>query len=126
MFVSVAWHVPSDVYTLVFSAAGNISPKNASDIFPSLGISECSLPKLLVVHRFRRRKQYFRRFVGVTQAHTRSIASKMLWHIAWNCQQLCIPNCLLNPKEIPRVLVKKSPSERGPKGGTHTSGEYCN
>ena len=48
-----------------------------------------------------------------TQAHTRSIASKMLWHIAWNCQELCIPNCLLNPKEIPRVFVKKkSPSDQ--------------
>ena len=42
-----------------------------------------------------------------TQAHTRSIASKMLWHIAWNCQELCIPNCLLNSQEIPRVFVKK-------------------
>ena len=47
-----------------------------------------------------------------TQAHTRSIASKMLCHIAWNWQELCIPNCLLNPKEIPRVFVKKSPSDQ--------------
>ena len=47
MFVSVAWHVPSDLYRLIVSAAGNIPPKNASDIFPSPGISEGRLPKLV-------------------------------------------------------------------------------
>ena len=49
MLVSVAWHVPSDLYRLIVSAAGNIPPKNASDIFPSLGISEARLPKLVGV-----------------------------------------------------------------------------
>ena len=78
MFVSVAWHVPSDLYRLIVSAAGNIPPKNASDIFPSLGISEARLPKLVGVIASDDRSEF-------TQAHTRSIASKMLWHIAWNC-----------------------------------------
>ena len=49
MFVTVAWHVPSDLYRLIVSAAGNIPPKNASDIFPSLRISEARLPKLVWV-----------------------------------------------------------------------------
>ena len=78
MFVSVAWHVPSDLYRLIVSAAGNIPPKNASDIFPSRGISEARLPKLVGVidfgsqaakigrgDRFRRRKQCFQQSVGV-------------------------------------------------------------
>ena len=104
MFVSVAWHVPSDLYRLIVSAAGNIPPKNASDIFPSLGISEARLPKLVGVFASDDRSEF-------TQAHTRSVASKMLCHIAWNWQELCIPNCSLNPKEIPRVFVKKSPSD---------------
>ena len=112
MFVNLAWHVPSDRYRLIVSAAGNIPPKNASDIFPSLGISEARLPKLVGViasdvgiNASNDRSEF-------TQAHTRSIASKLLWHIAWNCQELSIPNCLLNPKEIPRVFAKKSPSNR--------------
>ena len=92
--------MPSDLYRLIVSAAGNIPPKNASDIFPSLGISEARLPKLVGVIASDDRSEF-------TQAQTRSIASKMLWHIAWNCQELCIPNCLLNPKEIPRVFEKK-------------------
>ena len=91
MFVSVAWHVPSDLYRLIVSAARNIPPKNASDIFPSLGISEARLPKSVGVIASDDRSES-------TQAQTRSIASKMLWHIAWNCEELCIPNCLLNPK----------------------------
>ena len=79
MFVSVAWHVPSDLYRLIVSAAGNIPPKNASDIFPSLGISEARLPTLVgVIASIASddRSEF-------TQAHTRSIASKMLWHIAY-------------------------------------------
>ena len=104
MFVSVAWHVPSDLYRVIVSAAGNIPPKNASDIFLSLGISEARLPKLVGVmapHVGSNASDHRSEF---TQAQTRSIASKMLWHIAWTGQELCIHNCLLNPKEIPRVL----------------------
>ena len=112
MFVSVAWHVPSDLYTLIVSAAGNIRPKNASDIFSSLGISEARLPKLVGVISSDVGSNASDDRSEFTQAHTRGIASKMLWHIAWNCQELCIPNCLLNPNEIPRVFVKKkSPSD---------------
>ena len=107
MFVSVAWHVPSDLYRLIVSAAGNIPPKNASDIFPSLGISEARLPKLVGVIASDVGSNASDDRSEFTQAHTRSIASKMLWHIAWNHQELCIPICLLNPKEIPRVFVKK-------------------
>ena len=102
MFVSVAWHVPSDLCRLIVSDAGNIPPKTASLIFSSLGISEARLPKVVRViasdvgsHASDDRSEF-------TQAHTRSIASKTLWHIAWNCQELCIPNCLLNPKEHPK------------------------
>ena len=108
MFVSVAWHVPSDLYRLIVSAAGNIPPKNASDIFPSLEISEARLPKLVGVIASDVGSNACDDRSEFTQAHTRSIASKMLWHIAWTCQKLCIPNCLLNPKEILRVFVKKS------------------
>ena len=107
MFVSVAWHVPSDLYGLIVSAARNIPPKNASDVFSSLGISEARLPKLVAVIASDVGSNASDDWSEFTQAHTRSIASKMLWHIAWNCQELCIRNCLLNPKEIPRVLVKK-------------------
>ena len=113
MFVSVAWHVPSDLYRLIVSAAGNIPPKNASDIFPSLGISEAGLPKLVGVIASDVGSNASDDRSEFTQAHTRSIASKMLWHIAWNCQEFCIPNCLLNPKEIPSIFVKKkSPSDQ--------------
>ena len=112
MFVSVAWHVSSDLYKLIVNAAGNIRPKNASDIFPSLGISEAMLPKLVRVIAPDVGSNASDDRSELTQAHTRSIASKMLWHIAWNCQELCIPNCLLNPKEIPRVFVKNSPSDQ--------------
>ena len=108
MFVSVAWHVPSDLYRLIVSAAGNIPPTNASDIFPSLGISEARLPKLVGVIASDVGSNASDDLSEFTQAHTRSIASKMLWHIAWNCQELCIPICLLNPKEIPMIFVKKS------------------
>ena len=107
MFVSVGWHVPSDLYRLIVSATGNIPPKNASDIFPSLGILEARLPKLVGVIASDVGSNASDDWSEFTQAHTRSIASKMLWHIAWNCQELCIPNCLLNPKEISRVFVKK-------------------
>ena len=110
MFVSVAWHVPSDLYRSIVSDAGNVPPKNASDIFPSLGISEAMLPKLVGVIASDVGSNASDDLSEFTQAHTRSIASKMLSHIAWNCQELCIPNCLLNPKEIRRVFVKKSPS----------------
>ena len=106
MFVSVAWHVPSDLYRPIVSAAGNIPPKN-SDIFPSLGIPEARLPKLVGVIASDVGSNASDDRSEFTQAHTRSIASKILWHIAWNCQELCIPNCLLNPKEIPRVFVQK-------------------
>ena len=106
MFVSVAWHVPFDLYRLIASAAGNIPSKNASDIFSSLGISEARLPKLVGVIAYDVRSNASDDRSEFTQAHTRSIASKMPWHLAWNCQELCIPKCLLNPKEIPMVFVK--------------------
>ena len=112
MFVSVAWHVPSDLFRLTVSAAGNIPPKNASDVFTSLGISEPRRPKLVWVIASDVGSDASDDRSEFTQAHTRSIASKMLWHIACNRQELCMPNCLLNPKEIPRVFVKKkSPSD---------------
>ena len=104
--------MPSDLYRLIVSAAGNIPPKNASDIFPFLGISEARLPKLVGVIASDVGSNATDDRSEFTQAHTRSIPSKMLWHIAWNSQELCIPNCLLNPKEIPRVFVKKSPSDQ--------------
>ena len=116
MFVSVAWQVPSDLYRVIGSAAGNIPLKNASDIFPSLGISEARLPKLVGVIASDVGSNASDDRSEFTQAHTRSIASKMLWHIAWNCQELCIPNCLLNPKEIPRVFCKKVTIRERPQG----------
>ena len=82
MFVGVAWHVPSDLYRLIVSAAGNIPPKKASDIFPSLGISEARLPKLVGVIASNVGSNASNDRSEFTQAHTRSIASKMLWHIA--------------------------------------------
>ena len=112
MLVSVALHVPSDLYGSIVSAAGNIPPKKASDIFPSLGISEARLPKLVGVIASDVGSNAPDDRSEFTQTHTRSIACKILWHIDWNRQELCIPNCLLNPKEIPRVLVKKSPSNK--------------
>ena len=112
MFVSVAWHVPSDLYRLIVSAARNIPPKNTSDIFSSLEISEAGLPKLVAVIASDVGSNACDDRSEFTQAHTRSIASKMLWHIAWDCRDLCIPNRLLNPKEIPRVFVKKSLSDQ--------------
>ena len=108
MFVSVAWHVPSDLYELIVSAVGNIPPKNASHIFPSLGISEARLPKLVGVIASDVESNTSDDRSEFTQARTRSIAAKMLSRIVWNCLDLCIPNCLLNPKEIPTVFVKKS------------------
>ena len=106
MFVSVAWHVPSDLYRLILSDAGYIPPKKASDVSPSLGISEARLPKLVGVVACDVGSNASNDRSEFTQAHTRSITSKMLWHIAWNCQELCIPNCLLDAEEIPRVFVK--------------------
>ena len=103
---------PPIFYLLIVSAAGNIPPKNASDIFPSLGISEAMLPKFVGVIASDIASDASDDRSEFTQAHTRSIASKMLWHIAWNWQELCILNCLLNPKEIARVFVKKSPSDQ--------------
>ena len=78
MFVSVAWRVPSDLYRLIVSATGNIPPKNASDVFPSLGISEARLPKMVGVIASDVGSNASDNQSEFTQAHTRSIASKML------------------------------------------------
>ena len=47
MFRSIAWHVPSEIYRSIWSGTWNVLSKNASDVFPSLGISEAKLPKLV-------------------------------------------------------------------------------
>ena len=123
MFVSIAWHLPFDFYRLIVRAAGNIPPKNASDIFLSLGILEARMPKFVGVIASHVGSNASDDRSEFTQAHTRSITSKMLWHIAWNRQELCIPNCLRTPKEIPRDFCKKNHHPReGPRVAPTHSG----